>query len=158
MTAPCYELGIIPCGRAKNAVGVTPLTLYRSTPFTVMVRHAQQRCGRILIMSAKYGLLRPNDRVAHYDNHLAALSLEQRERLAGEMLIQWWLHHLKEVNPSQVLCYLPKAYFDLMASLAHYRIWCNGLRRPYKNLGMRQLIRVLSNEIQGFESPGLARR
>lgn len=158
MTAPCYELGIIPCSKAKNAVGVTPLTLYRTTLFSVMVRHAQQRCGRILIMSAKYGLLRPNDRVAHYDSYLPTLGLQQRERLAGEMLIQWWSLHLGEVDPSQVLCYLPKAYFDFMARLVHYQTWAQGLRRPYKSLGVLPLIKVLSNEIKGFESPGLARR
>lgn len=158
MTARRYELGLIPCTKSKSPVGVTPLTLYRGSVFSTMVRHAQQRCDKILIMSAKYGLLRPDDRITHYDTYLPTLSQEQRSALRGELCVQWWAHRLKEVDPAQVLSYLPKAYYDFLNTTSHFNMWASGIHRPYKNLPMLTLVKVLSNEIKGFESPGLARR
>lgn len=158
MTARRYELAIIPCTRAKNPLGVTPLTLYRSTPFSVMIKHAQQRCGRILIMSAKYGLLRPDDRITNYDVYLPQLRPEERAKLRGELCSQWRREKLVEVPPEGVLSYLPKAYYDFLAETSHFADWAPRIRRPYKSLSLLKLVEVLSNEIKGFETPGLARR
>jgi hypothetical protein len=123
-----------------------------------MMRHAGQRCQRILIMSAKYGLIRPEDRVANYDSYLPTLTLYERQCLGHEMELQWWQHHLKEVPPAHVLCYLPKAYYDFLGRVCHYREWAEGIHRPYKNCPSLTMMRILSYEIKGFESPGLARR
>jgi hypothetical protein len=159
VTARRYELGIIPCSKAKNVLGVTPLTLYRSTPFSVMVKHAQQRCGRILIMSAKYGLLKLDDRVANYNTYLPTLRGDHRAKLART--IDECAHQLKllEIHPRQVLSYLPEAYYRFLASeVPDLEEWASEIRRPYKGLPMINLVKVLSNEIKGFETPGLARR
>lgn len=159
MTAPRYQLALIPCTRRKSPVGVTPLTLYRSSGFVTMVKHAQQRCDRILIMSAKYGILGPEDRVAYYDAYLPTLPQEQRSKLA--LLIAERVEDLEllQINPKAVLSYLPKAYYEfLQEEVPVLKSWAPQIRRPYKNLSNLALIKVLSNEIKGFEEPGLARR
>ncbi len=158
MTARCYELGLIPCTKTKNPVGVTALTLYRSSPFSVQLRHAQQRCSRILIMSAKYGLLRLGDRVAFYEAYLPTLTEEQQVALRDELRRKAHEHALTRTPPNQVLCYLPRAYYEFLVGTDLISNWAQKIHRPYKSLPTLTLTKVLSNEIKGFESPGLARR
>lgn len=158
MTARCYELGLIPCTKTKNPIGVTPLTLYRSSPFALMLRHAQQRCRRILIMSAKYGLLQPDDRITYYDAYLPTLTPEQRFKLQQDLAAGINRLRLLEVNPSQVLCYLPRVYYSCLLEVDALEEWVPFIHRPYKSLPSLTLMKVLSNEIKGFETPGLARR
>lgn len=158
MSARRYQLALIPCTKAKNPVGITPLTLYRSTPFSLMVRHAQQRCESVLIMSAKYGLLRLNDRIAFYEAYLPALNEQQQTALRDELRYKIREHRILQIPGAQVLSYLPRAYFEFLASTDLTSTWAPSIHRPYKNLPSLTLMKVLSHEIAGFETSGIARR
>lgn len=158
MTARTYELGLIPCTRSKNPIGVTPLTLYRSSPFSTMMNHARQRCRRILIMSAKYGLLELDDRVAFYEAYLPTLDGFQLAKLKTDLKSKILAKRLLEIEPAQVLSYLPKAYYECLASIDVAETWAAGIHRPYKSLSLLTFMKVLSYETKGFESPGIARR
>jgi hypothetical protein len=64
---PCRLLVIVPCGKAKiwakhpQAGPTAAADAYVGAPFTVNRRYAQQMGGDWVILSAKYGFLRPAD-------------------------------------------------------------------------------------------------
>lgn len=147
--APRWDLGVIPCTSGKNPDGVTPTTLYKGTLFANMMKHAVQRCDHVLIMSAKFGLLRLDDPVSYYDAYLPDLSPQMRERLKVRVRAQ-----LAEGIPQtlskpwdqrRVISYLPKAYhaFLLEASPAV----AQRMRRPFEGMGMFRLVNCLSAEV-----------
>jgi hypothetical protein len=156
--APRYDLALIPCAHNKNPTGVNPRTLYRSTVFITSLRHALQRCDRILILSSKYGLIRPDDPVSYYEAYLPTLTQQQLSTLREKLFLQWGIHQLERVPPSRVLCYLSKSYYEILATTTHFSTWSLGLLRPYKTLGNVQLIKALCHEIREFETSRLASR
>lgn len=152
--SPRWDLGVIPCTASKRADGVTPLTLYKGPIFKAMVTHACQRCDHILIMSAKFGLLRLDDPVSYYDTYLPDLSPQMREHLKVQVRAQ-----IAEGIPQalrkpwaarRVLSYLPEAYYQFLLEAAPGPVgtWS----RPYKGLAMFGLINCLSAEIAGYGS------
>lgn len=155
--ARTYDLALIPCTKNKNPMGVTPASLYRSSPFSITMRHAQQRCGRVLIMSAKYGLLDLTDRVAYYDWFIATLTEAQRVAMIGELRTSIEAKKLLAFDPTKTLSYLPALYFQTLAAETGSH-WAMHVVRPYKKLPSLTMMKVLSNETKGFETTGLARR
>lgn len=147
--SPRWDLGIIPCTSGKNPEGVTPLTLYKGGPFATMVRHAQQRCDHILIMSAKFGLIPTDAPVSYYDTYLPNLSPQMRERLRVQVRAQFAegvpQALRKPWSERRVLSYLPEAYYDFL--LEAHPTYAQRFRRPYKGMGMLRLIACLSAEI-----------
>lgn len=67
--SPPALLVIVPCGRAKvwdkhsDAGPTAAADAYTGAPFTVNRRYAEQTGGDWVILSAKYGFLRPSDLV-----------------------------------------------------------------------------------------------
>lgn len=151
MPAHRYDIALIPCTKTKNPVGVTPATLYKGGPFSLMMQHAQQRCDRIVIMSAKFGLLKMDDRVHDYEAYLPALTEGERTKLEYLMRIQ-----AERLDGGSICSYLSKAYYDFLADCVPLETMAR-VRRPYRKLPMLTLYRVLSNEIKGYEA-GYARR
>ena len=153
--SPRWDLGIIPCTSGKHADGVTPLTLYKGGPFATMIRHAQQRCDHVLIMSAKFGLLRLDDPVSYYDAYLPKLPPQMRERLrertAGQLAENIPQALRKPWNERRVLSYLPEAYHDFLMVVAA-ESYKHVFRRPYAHLGMLTMIATLSAEIACYGS------
>jgi len=146
-TSDRYDLGLVPCTSKKRPDGTTPTSLYMGGPFAAMMKHAQQRCGRILIMSAKYGLLRLDEPVSYYDAYLPDLDQAQRAALIGRVRCQvesmrpWFQHQ-------RILSYLPKAYFELLAEAEPSL--CASIRRPYKRMSRLTLIATLSAENKNY--------
>lgn len=145
-----YALALIPCSKRKNAVGITPLTLYTSTSFVTALRHAQQRCDQVLVVSAKYGFLQLQERIAHYEAYLPDLDLSQRAALAVEMRARMIELQVLQTPPQQVISYLPAAYFDFLASIDIARDWALQINRPYKRLGFLKVMKVLTDEIRNY--------
>lgn len=110
-----YQLGIIPCTRTKNKNGKTARTLYHGGPFSQRMQHAMARCDRILILSAKYGLIPPEHPVEWYEAFLPTLSTEARAALAQEVQLQLLFINLPP--PGRVLSYLPESYNDFLRGL-----------------------------------------
>lgn len=149
---PRWDLGIIPCTSGKHAEGVTPLTLYKGSGFSLMMRHAQQRCDHILIMSAKFGLIPLDAPVAYYDAYLPTLSPQMRERLRVMVKAQLAEDIPKALRKPwgdrRVLSYLPEAYYAFLTEV-HPGVACR-IRRPYKGLGMLRLSACLAAEIEAY--------
>ena len=142
-----YDAAIIPCTSGKRPDGMTPLTLYKGGPFSLMMRHAAQRCQVILIMSAKYGLLWTDDPVRYYDAYLPDLNADQRKALIYRIRSKPDMDMV--FGPGRrVLSYLPKAYAELLAEALPAAVPV--IHRPYSNLPSLSLFKVLSNEIRNY--------
>lgn len=147
MTGERYDVALIPCTASKHPTGRTPLTLYKGGPFSLMIRHAQQRAGLILIMSAKYGLIDVNADVFFYNAYLPDLTPQARARLIVRLRQQIDERHTL-FTEGRVLSYLSKAYFTALEEAAP--AMASKLRRPYKKLPMLPLFKILSNEIKHY--------
>ncbi len=146
-----YQLGIIPCTKTKNPVGITPVTLYRSTPFSLMMRHALQRCDQILVLSAKHGFLGLKDHVTFYDASLSDLTREERIALANLTTRQITERGLLEIPFGQIHSYLPNTYHDFLISIEPRLAawgWAGGMHRPFAT--SQTLLKALSDEIKAF--------
>lgn len=65
------EIGLVACGKQKRQVDVAPArSLYSSPLFRKSAAYAEQRCQVWFILSAKYGLLWPNNLLSPYDQKL----------------------------------------------------------------------------------------
>ena len=154
---PRWDLGIIPCSSTKDPNAVTAQTLYRGGPFATMMKHARQRCDKIFIMSARYGLLALDDPVVWYEAYLPDLTANERRFLAQRIEDQ--LSFEKAVLPgASVLSYLPLAYHQFLrgtlgvGELAvdpdfteHWRY-----RRPYHNLPSLVMMSTLVHETRNY--------
>jgi len=142
-----YDVALIPCTASKHATGRTPLTLYKGGPFSLMIRHAQQRADLILIMSAKYGLIDINADVFFYNAYLPDLTPQARARLIVRLRDQIDKRY-GLLHDGRVLSYLSKAYHGALEE-ANMSV-ASRLHRPYKKLPMLPLFRILSNEIKHY--------
>jgi len=146
MTPRTYDVGVIPCTSRKRPGGLTPVTLYMGGPFSLMMRHAAQRCRKVIIMSAKYGFIELTAPVRWYEAYLPKLAPHERRLL---------LDKLREQAPAQfigksVLWYPSQVYFDALVEATP--TIAAGVTRPYKTLPSLVLYKVLSNEIKCYDS------
>jgi hypothetical protein len=128
-------------------LALPPLTLYRGTVFRMMMKHAQQRCDAIVIVSAKYGLLGLRSQVAYYDTYLPDLDQQQRATLVTvvEAQLPTYIGHREPV-----LSYLPEAYASLPTDAVKGARVQPNIRRPYKGIRLLTLLQILSNEIKHY--------
>jgi hypothetical protein len=145
--SPRYDLALIPCTSRKNITGMTARSLYMGGPFATMMRHAQQRADRILILSAKFGLLELDAPVSYYDAYLPDLSPQMRERLIVRLRgqLQAYSQAHKPWEQTRTLSYLPLAYYEAVAEAS--RSVAETFCRPYRKLPMIRCTAVLSAEI-----------
>jgi len=91
------DLVLIGCVKTKRRGRHAARELYRSTLFRGRMARAIATGVPWFIMSAKYGLLHPDDVVDSYDETLIEMTSEQR-RLWSENLLQRIAEHFGEVN------------------------------------------------------------
>lgn len=144
---PRWHVGLVACSASKRPGGLTPLTLYKGAPFSITMQHACQRCDRVLIMSAKYGLLDLHDPVQYYDTYLGDLDAAERLALQRRIYDSSKLHYLPD--GVRILSYLPEAYHALLVEalphLASVRV-----RRPYAHIRSLTMMAILSKEIRNY--------
>ncbi len=139
--SPRYELGIISCGKKKNPLATKARSLYTGTLFRLTLLHALQRCDQVVIMSAKYGLLSPDDNVKFYELHIKTLTWKEKQQLENK--IQKQFRSYSECKT--VLSYLPKDYQEVFnKAVSQTKVF-----RPY-HLGLHKKTRTLSNEIKNY--------
>lgn len=102
-----YDVGLIPCSSSKRPGGVTPTSLYKGGTFALLFRNAHQVSKRVVIMSAKYGLLELEDPVRWYELWLRDLDETQRRKLIDKIRGQLTAPRWSGVS---VGSYLPTAY------------------------------------------------
>lgn len=136
-----YQVGLIPCTASKNPAGQTPLSLYKGGPFSLMVRHALQRCDRVVIMSAKYGLLETWDRVRYYDTFIDNLTAAEWQELRVRVQDQI----RTRLVGGKCLSYLWRPYWRLFDAANIHGV---SVDTPYMGKPSLVLYKILSHEIQ----------
>lgn len=146
-----YELAILPCTKAKNPQGTTARTLYTGGVFPLMMRHAQQRADKILILSGKYGLIELDHHVSWYEAWLPELDPEARKALAREVQLQLLFYSPKP----PVISYLPRAYHDFFRGVNGDGVepgftadWI--YRRPFAKVAFTRYFVTFYNEIKSY--------
>lgn len=143
-----WAVGLVACSASKRPDGLTPLTLYKGSPFSITMQHACQRCDRVLIMSAKYGLLDLSDPVRYYDTYLGDLDERQRAALCQRIRDGG---KLSGVDPKvRILSYVPEVYHELLIeALPHL---APQIRRPYAHIRSLTMLAILSKETRNYGS------
>jgi hypothetical protein len=90
MTARQFHIGLIACSRTKADRPVPARELYLSPLFRAARAYAERRYGpgRWLILSARYGLVKPDHVVAPYDLSLRQLTSREREAWGDRIAIE----------------------------------------------------------------------
>lgn len=104
---------IVPCGAGKVDHAAPAADLYTGSMFRYVyanaVAMAEEDGGRVLILSAEYGLLDPTDVVAPYNTKMGdanAIDALQISMTATEQGIEYG---------AEVFTFLPKAYYAVLA-------------------------------------------
>jgi len=84
-----YALGLVGCSKQKwtHVPRIRARSLYCSPAFLASFTLASAACERVLILSAKYGVLQPENVVEPYDQTLSEMDPFQRRDWRGKV---WW--------------------------------------------------------------------
>jgi hypothetical protein len=86
------RIALISCGKQKLVGSHPAKELYISTLFRFAHTHAVRYFDKVFILSAKYGLLSPDEVIADYDLTLTGMRDEERKRWADSVLLQMKEH------------------------------------------------------------------
>jgi hypothetical protein len=81
-------VGLVGCSKRKLAHAAPAALLYASPLFRLAARHCAASCGQWFVLSARHGLLAPDEVVAPYDLSLGRLGREGRAAWAGRIVGQ----------------------------------------------------------------------
>ena len=107
------------------------------------MRHAHQRADRVLIMSAKYGLIPTDAPISWYEAYVPTLTSQERDELKRILTPQ-----LKQLKGIRVLSYVSNAYQVLLVEVD--LTVASAIHRPYCKLNFLTALKVLSNEIASY--------
>ena len=82
------RIGLVGCVKGKRSHGAPAQDLYTSPLFRGRRRWVERTCDRWFILSAKHGLVRPDDVLAPYDVTLNGLTTEERRRWSERVIAQ----------------------------------------------------------------------
>lgn len=134
---------LIPCTTSKLSHRARALDMYSpSVAFRLMVELAQHRSERILILSAKYGVLHPDTEIEPYDHTLKNLKKVERWGWAGQVLAEL----KQQIKASdRVVSYLGQDYdegitFNLQLAGCHIAVPLYGLRQGHRLQELKRLL------------------
>lgn len=109
--------------------------------------HAHQRADRIMIMSAKHGLVDLDTPMRYYDAFITSISTQERLELIAKVR--------KQVEPLiglRTISYLWIPYHEVIVEASPH--FAGSLRRPYQGLPTMPatLQKILSREVANYGS------
>lgn len=150
------KIAILSCSKKKNPLGeVNPIEakdLYQGNIFKKSYTYAKDflKLDKIYILSAKYGLLHPSDKISSYDKTLKNFSSKERKEWSEKVLSQ-----MKSENID-----LEKAEFFFLTGKVYYKEIigegkCEKFELPFvnnecKNQG--QILQFLNSKIKNEKS------
>ncbi len=116
-----------------------------------MMTHARQRCSRIYIMSAKYGLIHEETQIEYYDTYLGNLTQDERD-VYITMLAAQSQDLRSQLDPGgrrfKILSYLPHAYHEALMEADPLMHWW--YRRPYAGIRSLTMLSILTKETKNY--------
>ena len=129
-------VGLVGCGKAKHPTGVLPARLLYTGSLTCMsIKWAQRNCNRWFILSAKYGLLDPEDDVTTYDTKITDLNEEQRYKWGTKVILK--LRKL-DLHKSTFLGIAGKDYLNCLSRLEVHSLFPDGLKMGQRMAWLKQ--------------------
>lgn len=80
------RIALIACSSSKAPAEEEARRLYQGTLFHKSVMFAEKTCNEWAVLSAKYGLVRPNERIQPYDETLNTKTRADRLNWAGRVV------------------------------------------------------------------------
>lgn len=100
-------IALVGCGAKKGTTWKPVREMYTSTLFRMSMEIAEQRCDRVYVVSAKHGMLHPNETIAPYEMHIGELTFREREMWASRIVDRLrYLHR----HDYQVELYMGREY------------------------------------------------
>jgi len=130
MTARPLDIGLIACSRTKADRPSLARELYVSPLFRAAREYAENRYGQWLILSARYGLVEPDQVLAPYDLSLRQLTARQREAWGDRIAVE-----LTDRFPAGTVLWFHAGalYRDAIAPVVAHQV-----RFPLASLGIGQ--------------------
>lgn len=85
-TVQAHRVALIACSSDKSPTEDVARNLYRGALFRKSVLFAEQTCDEWAVLSAKYGLVRPDERIHPYDETLNDKTKAERRAWAARTL------------------------------------------------------------------------
>lgn len=124
MSAPVVLLS---CVKSKRARRCRAGDMYISPLFQKMMAYAESlRPKRIFILSAKYGLLAPDDEIEPYELTLKKMKTDERRRWAKDVIVALRQSCDLEADPFVFLAGVPYRE-NLVPHIRHYTVPMEGL-------------------------------
>lgn len=138
------RVALVGCCGPKLSSRAPAFELYTSQLFRLARAFAERTCDAWLILSAKHGVVRPENVLEPYDCRLEHLTAEQ---------LAWWHSRVRHELATQ----FPGATFVLLAGEA-YAAGLAGLtvERPLRGLGIGQRIAWFARQLEG-RAPAVAK-
>lgn len=134
-------IALVSCVKKKRTQRCEAADLYTSTLFEKSRRYAERHADRWFILSAKYGLLAPDDHVDPYELTLKSMSASERRIWAQEVYSQMVDRALLAPGTSFVWLAGSAYQKDLSGLLADYE-----QRDPLHGLRMGERLQWLSRQ------------
>lgn len=117
----------ISCVKSKRTSPCASKDMYTSPLFRRMLLYAQQlRPQKIFILSAKYGLIKPDDVIALYEKTLKTMNTSKRSAWAGNVLSR--LCQEADLQEDKFIFLAGAPYReDLVRHIRHYEVPMEGL-------------------------------
>lgn len=130
------RIGLISCVKSKADKPCKAKDMYVSPLFKGMYAYAQAHCDAIYILSAKYGLLHPDEHIKPYNDTLKAKTEKEKKYWSYKVLIQ--LSKKTNIDNDEYIILAGKEYRKyLIRKIKHYHI-------PMEDLSMGNQLSFLS--------------
>ena len=137
---PGRRVFLLSCAKTKKPFRTRAADLYDSALFRKMLQYAERHSpDAVFILSAKHGLLRPDDVIDPYEQTLASMPVAEVKAWAGRVLDQ--LRRLTDLERDHFTILASQKYRRyLLPHLRHYRI-------PMAGLTIGRQLRFLNKEM-----------
>ncbi len=137
---------VVACGKAKRPDGPhRAQDLYTGSLFSAAKAYAEQAGDEWVILSARYGVLRPDDETFNYEARVA--DLDRDHRAAWERRVETRLRTLFDVSDTLFVVTAGAAYRGALRNLPH--VSCPWDSLPAGCRGMGYQLQWLTNATRG---------
>ena len=138
-------IGLISCVSRKTPNAAQACDLYNSALFAKTKEYVKTLCDRWFILSAKYGLVPPNQIIEPYEETLNTKSRNDREHWASDV----WEHLQSHLRPDdQIVILAGKRYREFLVPMIT-GFGCS-VKVPMEGMSIGRQLQWLSQQIANF--------
>jgi len=132
------KIALVSCASKKKDIKTNAEDLYISSLFKYNLQYAKKIADKVLILSAKYGLLRLDEEIEPYEKTLNKMPLEERKEWARKVISQ--LKEISNIKKDNFIFLAGKKYRKfILPYLMKYEI-------PMEGLGIGKQLKFLKEK------------